>query len=146
MELFLMPINNSFSIVALDHVVLAVADLATMERFYTRRLGCRVVRRVEEIGLVQLEAGSSLIDLLPAASARGAQAGRCNMDHLCIQITPFEVPVLTETFSDCMEGEVETRFGAQGFGQSLYIRDPENNRIELKAFDNECHKDDIAQK
>ena len=140
-----MPINNLFSIVALDHVVLVVNDLPTMERFYTRRLGCQVVRRVEKIGLVQLRAGSSLIDLLPAVTARVTQDSNCNMDHLCIQITPFEVSVLTKTFQDCLEGEVETRYGAQGFGLSLYIRDPEGNRVELKALRNPSYEDDVIQ-
>ncbi|WP_051560064.1 VOC family protein [Marinobacterium jannaschii] len=134
-----MPINNLFSIVALDHVVLVATDLPGMELFYTRRLGCQVVRRVEEIGLVQLKAGSSLIDLLPAATARVAGERYSNMDHLCIQITPFEVPALMEAFHDCLEGEVETRFGAQGFGLSLYIRDPEGNKVELKEGQGQRH-------
>ena len=30
-------------------------------------------------------------------------------------------------------GNFEERYGAQGFGQSIYINDPDGNTIELKA-------------
>ena len=49
----------------LDHIVLRVVDLDKMLRFYCGALGCSVERRQEEIGLIQLRAGRSLIDLVP---------------------------------------------------------------------------------
>lgn len=41
----------------LDHLVLRVADLERMLRFYCGVLGCTVERRRDELGLVQLRAG-----------------------------------------------------------------------------------------
>jgi hypothetical protein len=49
----------------IDHIVLRVVDLDRMIRFYTEVLGCTIERRQDEIGLVQLRAGSSLVDLVP---------------------------------------------------------------------------------
>ena len=51
----------------IDHIVLRVVDLDTMLSFYCGVLGCSVERRQDELGLVQLRAGNSLIDLVPVA-------------------------------------------------------------------------------
>lgn len=47
----------------IDHLVLRVVDLQRMLRFYCDVLGCAVERRQDAIGLVQLRAGRSLLDL-----------------------------------------------------------------------------------
>jgi catechol 2,3-dioxygenase-like lactoylglutathione lyase family enzyme len=49
----------------IDHLVLRVTDLERMLRFYCGVLGCTIERRLDAIGLVQLRAGRSLIDLVP---------------------------------------------------------------------------------
>ncbi|MBW2726999.1 MAG: VOC family protein, partial [Deltaproteobacteria bacterium] len=59
----------------LDHVVLRVADIETSIAFYRDVLGCPVERRLEEFGLVQLRAGSSLVDLVDIASPLGKAGG-----------------------------------------------------------------------
>ncbi|MFP3607627.1 VOC family protein, partial [Paraburkholderia sp. SIMBA_053] len=74
-----------FQILDIDHVVIRAANLDAMTRFYQDVLGCTVDREQLEIGLIQLRAGRSLIDLLqvggkidrPESGAPGA--GR-NMD------------------------------------------------------------------
>ena len=57
-----MPIP--FTLQRLDHVVLRVRDMAAMQAFYCEVLGCTVERRQDDIGLVQLRAGDSLIDVV----------------------------------------------------------------------------------
>lgn len=48
----------------LDHVVIRVQNIEAMIKFYCDVLGCVVERRSSpELGLVQLRAGNSLIDL-----------------------------------------------------------------------------------
>ena len=49
----------------IDHLVLRVIDLDQMLHFYCDVLGCTIERRQESIGLVQLRAGRSLVDLVP---------------------------------------------------------------------------------
>jgi len=122
-----------FRIKHLDHVVLYVDDLDRAIRFYCDVLGCAVERRVESIGLVQLRAGASLIDLLPAKV--GSAAGGRNMDHLALRIEPFDEPSLrTHLEHHGIEaGEVVTRYGAEGNGPSLYIEDSDSNTVELKG-------------
>ena len=53
----------------IDHVVLRCRDQARMIDFYTRVIGLVEERRLDQIGLVQLRAGASLIDLVPASEA-----------------------------------------------------------------------------
>ncbi len=120
----------SFQIVALDHVVLNARDMGAMEQFYTQVLGCTIARRVDAIGLVQMRAGNALIDLLPASDK--VPDGQQNMAHFCLRIAPFDAATLAQSLASYSVGGIEQRFGATGMGQSLYIRDPEGNIVELK--------------
>jgi len=125
----------------LDHLVLRVSDLDRMLRFYCDGLGCTVERRQDEIGLVQLRAGQSLIDLVPVdgklGRAGGAAPGReaRNLDHFCLRVEPFDEPGIRRhlTAQGIAVGPVATRYGAEGEGPSIYITDPEGNVVELKG-------------
>ena len=64
-----------FQLTRIDHVVLRVRDAEAMERFYVDVLGCQEERRQDEIGLVQLRAGDSLIDLVALDSKLGRLGG-----------------------------------------------------------------------
>ncbi|MEO1916057.1 MAG: VOC family protein, partial [Myxococcales bacterium] len=60
----------------LDHVVLRVADADTAIRFYCEVLGCSVERKLPaELGLIQLRAGHSLIDIVPVSGGLGQLGG-----------------------------------------------------------------------
>ena len=131
----------TFEILGLDHVVLRVADRARMTRFYCDVLGCNVERERPELGLTQLRAGVSLIDFIAVDSELGRAGGaapgktRRNMDHLCLRIEPFDENALVAHLvsNGVAAGEIRSRFGADGYGPSLYISDPEGNAVELKG-------------
>jgi glyoxylase I family protein len=119
----------------IDHVVLRCRDQARMIDFYTRVLGLNEERRIEAIGLIQLRAGASLIDLVPATDER-IESDR-NVDHFCLGA---EIADLSEAVrylqANAIEiiGEPAMRYGARGMGLSIYIRDPEGNVVELKQM------------
>ena len=117
----------------LDHVVVRAANLPESLRFYCDVLGCREERRVERIGLVQLRAGSSMIDLVDASD--NPPKGASNMDHFALRLESLDVDALrTYLGSHGIEmGEVRTRVGAKGAGPSVYITDPDGNTVELKG-------------
>jgi catechol 2,3-dioxygenase-like lactoylglutathione lyase family enzyme len=125
----------------IDHIVLRVTDLDRMLEFYCGVLGCEVERRVDEIGLIQLRAGRSLVDLVPVASKLGRQGGAApgkegrNLDHLCFRIEPFDQEDIVEHLRkhNVDPGSVTSRYGAEGPGPSMYIEDPEGNTVELKG-------------
>ena len=122
----------TFEILGIDHVVLRVADQERAIAFYEGVLGAKVERRIEKIGLVQLRAGRALIDLVeaPEKDREGA-----NMDHFALRIEPFdEAAIRAHLEAHGIEvGELKTRYGADGNGPSLYIEDPDGNRVELKG-------------
>jgi catechol 2,3-dioxygenase-like lactoylglutathione lyase family enzyme len=125
----------------IDHLVLRVVDLEGMLRFYCDALGCTVERRQDKIGLIQLRAGRSIIDLVPVEGKLGKAGGVApgregrNLDHFCLRVGPFdeaEIRAHLETFGIEM-GSVEMRYGAEGEGPSVYLTDPEGNVVELKG-------------
>ena len=109
-----------------------------MLAFYTGVLGCKLERTVEEIGLYQLRAGSSLIDIVPVGTQLGGeqtpQSAYHNVDHLCLEIEPIDLAVLCEKLESAgiSPSRPARRYGAQGFGDSIYIQDPQGNTVELK--------------
>jgi catechol 2,3-dioxygenase-like lactoylglutathione lyase family enzyme len=135
-----MPSHNPIEIKALDHIVLRTTNLEAMLHFYRDMLGCPVERELAELGLTQLRAGMALIDIVTVDSELGKLGGKPpvqngrNVDHFCLQIAPFEESVLiTYLHSHNIKTEdFAKRYGAQGFGRSLYINDPEGNVVELK--------------
>jgi glyoxylase I family protein len=125
----------------IDHVVLRVVDLEAMLGFYCAALGCAVERRQDEIGLVQLRAGSCLVDLVPIDGKLGRMGGAApgpegrNMDHLCFRVEPFDEAAIRRHLATCgvSAGPVASRYGAEGEGPSIYLSDPEGNVVELKG-------------
>lgn len=121
-----------FTPLGLDHVVLRVADLAAAQRFYIDRLGCALDHVNERISLVQLRFGEHLIDLLPAAPGEKREGG---MDHFCLSIRCDDLGKVAEALARAgvtVDGGVVDRRGAYGTGASLYVRDPDGYRVELK--------------
>ncbi|WP_101926066.1 MULTISPECIES: VOC family protein [Luteimonas] len=129
-----------FAIEAIDHVVLRVRDLPRAVAFYTEVVGCTLARRRDDLGLVHLRAGASMLDLVDVAGRLGGGAApdpaARNVDHVCLRIAPFDEAALVAHLARHgvqPRGPADANFGAQGDGLSLYIDDPEGNGIEFKA-------------
>ena len=130
-----------FHILGIDHLVLRTADVDRLRRFYVDVLGCSVEREQPAFGLTQLRAGSGLIDLVsldgPLGRAGGAGPGAegRNLDHFCLRIDPFDADAVRASLArhGVETGAVEQRFGAEGKGPSLYLKDPDGNVVELKG-------------
>ena len=130
-----------FQIHRIDHVVLRVRDMGAMQAFYCEVLGCSVERRQEGIGLLQLRAGGSLIDLVGVEGKLGRMGGAApgaegrNLDHLCLRVDPFDRDAIAAHLQahGVRLGEFGSRYGAEGEGPSQYLFDPEDNMVELKG-------------
>jgi glyoxylase I family protein len=127
-----------FNIVGIDHVVLRAADPTKLERFYLDALGLAFENRQGE--LAQLRAGNALIDIVPADEAGPAggtsSTGGANLDHLCLRIELFDRAAISPNHlakHHVACGAETLRYGAEGEGPSIYVRDPEGNGIELKG-------------
>jgi catechol 2,3-dioxygenase-like lactoylglutathione lyase family enzyme len=128
-------------LLGLDHLVLRVVDLDAMLAFYVGVLGCEIERRQDEIGLVQLRAGQSLIDLVTVGGKLGRMGGAPpgregrNMDHFCLRVQPFDGDAIRAHLAayGVQAGPTESRYGAEGEGPSVYFSDPEGNVVEFKG-------------
>ncbi|HEM45528.1 MAG TPA: VOC family protein [Alphaproteobacteria bacterium] len=131
----------AIDIVGLDHVVLRVRDLERAIAFYCDVLGCKPERRIDELGLHQLRAGRSLIDLVDVGGALGRSGGEApgaegrNVDHIALQVRNFDEASLRRHLEahGVEPGAVRELYGAEGVGPAMYIRDPDGNTVELKA-------------
>lgn len=130
-----------FRIRQIDHLVLRVVDIDSMIKFYRDVLGCGLEKIQEKAGLYQLRAGTSLIDLVPVDGKLGRMGGAPpgkegrNLDHVCLSVEPFDGEAIIEYLrgKGCDPGPVESRYGAEGDGPSIYLNDPEGNVVELKG-------------
>jgi glyoxylase I family protein len=128
-------------IIGLDHIVLRVRDMERMVAFWRDALGCTVEKVQAELGLVHIRAGSALIDLVDVAGKLGKGGGRApeqegrNLDHFCLRVEPFDPAAIRARLKalGIAVDEPKRRFGAEGYGDSIYLTDPEGNGIELKG-------------
>jgi len=130
--------DHPFAVQGIDHIVLRVRELPRVLEFYRTVLGCPVERHQPELGLTQLRAGRSLIDLVtldgPLGAGEPPGAGR-NLEHFCLTLAPFdEVRLAAWLAARGVAAQIPSvRYGAEGEGRSFFVEDPEGNRIELKA-------------
>ena len=128
--------------VAIDHIVLRSERYRELIEFYCKVIGCTLERETAaEFGLTQLRAGNTLIDIVDVNGELGKTGGAApgptgnNLDHFSLQIAAFDeaglIKYLRSHGVDC--GEFHERYGAQGMGRSLYIRDTDGNTVELRA-------------
>jgi catechol 2,3-dioxygenase-like lactoylglutathione lyase family enzyme len=119
----------------LDHIVINCRDVERSLAWYTGELGLEGVR-VDEwragsalFPSVRVNAGT-IIDLF------GADRSGVNVDHLCLVVEPTDLGALAKSgrFDVVGDGPVEGLFGARGLATSLYVRDPDNNTIELRSY------------
>jgi len=133
-----------FQVLALDHVVLRVRDMDVAIAFYAGVLGCALEWRRDELGLAHLRAGRALIDLVAIGGPLGRNGGDDgtpgghgrNVDHLCLRVDPFDGPAIAAHVTARGHPAPEpprSRYGAEGHGPSLYLRDPDGNTVELKG-------------
>ena len=133
--------NAPMRILGLDHIVLRVSDMERMIAFWRDALGCAVEKVQAELGLVHIRAGTALVDLVDIAGKLGKEGGRAagaegrNLDHFCLRVEPFDPAAIRARLAACgVEVDApKRRFGAEGYGESIYLTDPEGNRMELKG-------------
>jgi catechol 2,3-dioxygenase-like lactoylglutathione lyase family enzyme len=133
--------SSPIAVTGFDHIVLRVRDKERMLAFYREVLGLEVNRDRPEIGLTHVRVGPQMIDLVtldgPLGRLGGAGPGAegRNLDHLALQVRPFDEAAIRAHLSAHGVEVVEEgqRYGADGTGFSLYIRDPEGNTVELKG-------------
>jgi catechol 2,3-dioxygenase-like lactoylglutathione lyase family enzyme len=120
----------------IDHLVLTVQDIAKTCEFYTQVLGMELVtfgagRKALKFGQQKLNLHQVGQEFEPKAQrpTRGA------IDLCVITETPLEqVETHLEKCGVAIEMGIVPRTGAMGAIDSLYIRDPDGNLIEIARY------------
>jgi len=134
-------VTHPIVVTGFDHIVLRVRDKEAMLAFYVGVLGLSVDRDRPELGLTHIRAGAQMIDLVTLDGPLGRMGGEGpgtqarNLDHFALQVRPFDEAAIRAHLASHGVEVVEEgqRYGADGTGFSLYIRDPEGNTVELKG-------------
>lgn len=131
-----------YAVQRIDHLVIRVVDLERSITFYGRVLGMTVVRRRDDLGLVHLRAGVSMIDLISVDGQLGREGGSAaataarNVDHYCLRVDPFDATTIMahlDTLKVPHSAKAYVNLGAEGEGLSIYLTDPDGNKVELKG-------------
>ena len=125
------------TVTSLDHLVLTVKDIRETIAFYTKTLGmeAEVFHPLDGTTRHALRFGGQKINLHQSGQEFAPKAGRVqpgSADLCFLSMTPLEdwITHLDDLRIPIIEGPV-ARTGAAGGLQSIYIRDPDENLIEI---------------
>jgi catechol 2,3-dioxygenase-like lactoylglutathione lyase family enzyme len=119
--------------IGFDHLVLRCGDVERTLAWYLEVLGATPVRvdewRRGEVPFPSVRVcADTIIDLLQGPSDDG------RLDHICVVVEPIDLAALAASGDlDVVDGPAR-RFGAQGDGTSLYVRDPDGLVVELRHY------------
>lgn len=127
-----------FAIERIDHVVLTVKDVDATCAFYTRVLGMRIETFGEGTKRTALAFGKQKFNLHQAGNEFEPKALKPtpgSADLCLITLTPLGdvIAHLKDCGVTIEEGPV-MRTGATGHIRSVYIRDPDQNLIEIANY------------
>jgi catechol 2,3-dioxygenase-like lactoylglutathione lyase family enzyme len=136
---------NPIQVLKPDHIVLNVRDIDRSLHFYTQVLGLKVERledfRAGKVGFPSVRMGEQLIDLFPLKAGKPTEVAANSFEpfnHFCLRIKSGvsweEVQAYLRDNNVTIVNLAPNNWGAWGYGDSLYIRDPDNNLLELKQY------------
>jgi catechol 2,3-dioxygenase-like lactoylglutathione lyase family enzyme len=127
-----------FTYKGVDHIALVTKKLDAMKKFYIEGLELTLEQEGKAkagYNVVTLRAGESLIDLFEASPTNPAPAANLSAGHICLSATGTSIYDVIATFKrkglDPSQAEVNN--GAKGKGLSIWVRDPDGNKIEIKV-------------
>ena len=123
------------TVLGIDHLVLRVKDLAASIAFYRHVLGAKVERQLQTPRIVQLRIGESLLDLVPGGRGRGSKGAGANLDHFAVRAGALDPAAFARRLAryGIVPDQPKDRYGAEGYGPSIYFHDLDGNMVELKG-------------
>ena len=120
---------------AMDHIVLAVDDVERSLAWYRDVLGLEALRYDDwkdgqvPFPSVRINEGT-IIDIV----RRTDNSHGTNLDHFCLTIAPTDLAEIVASGDFDVVSGPDARWGARGVAQSLYVRDPDGNVVELRHY------------
>jgi catechol 2,3-dioxygenase-like lactoylglutathione lyase family enzyme len=124
------------SALALDHIVLVVGDVETTLAWYRKHLGLGEVRgddwRQGEAPFPSLRVDEqTIVDVIPTGGVESD--GRGHLDHICFVVTPEHLAA-AQADPELEVVDEGVRYGARGYGNSIYVHDPDGLTVELRSY------------
>jgi catechol 2,3-dioxygenase-like lactoylglutathione lyase family enzyme len=134
--------SAGIEIVEIDHIVIRCKDVERQMKFYVDILGLEPYRvdeyRAGKVFFPSVRVNDGMIiDLFPRPNEEPVGDGPRNLDHYCLTIAPTDLNKVAARLQEqgvIVEGEPKKRSGARGDGYSIYVRDFEGNRVELRYY------------
>src|SRR5438093_6012570 len=136
--------NEMFKINAMDHIVLNVPDIDRSLAFYMDVLGLQPERldkfRQGEAPFPSVRiSADTVIDLFPMKPGESLGNGPDlqNLNHFTMVVDAADFEGFQKHLAERgvkIEDGPGRRWGARGYGQSVYFRDPDGNRIEVRCY------------
>jgi catechol 2,3-dioxygenase-like lactoylglutathione lyase family enzyme len=136
--------DEMFKIIAMDHIVLNVTDINRSLAFYMDVLGLEPERldefRQGEVRFPSVRVSAdTVIDLFPMkpGESLGDGPGLRNLNHFTMVVAAADFDGFQKRLVEhgvMIEEGPARRWGARGYGQSVYFRDPDGNRIEVRCY------------
>ena len=125
----------------IDHIVLIVSDLEAARRFYHEVFDMPVLDDQTNDHVVTLRCGHQLIRLQSVnrpsdqLQAKNPTVGAADLCLVSGDDPKEALHHFKSYYVDVVEGPV-TKYGSEGEMQSIYLRDPDQNLIEVKKKKN----------
>ncbi len=134
--------SHPFKIKGPDHVALTVKSLEASVNFYHNILGLELLNSEEFAAgirsFLSVRVGEMLIDLFPAKPEWPEPAPGNTLNHFCLYLETglgwedFKTYLLSNGLT--IKTETLHNWGAYGYGNSVYVLDPDSNSVELKVY------------
>jgi catechol 2,3-dioxygenase-like lactoylglutathione lyase family enzyme len=117
----------------IDHIVFRVDDVERTLAWYRDVFGLTTegveAWRAGDKPFASVRVGRELIiDLLPG------QPDGSGVDHVAFVVTPEAFDAFVADHGELIEMGPASLSGARGSGDGVYIRDPDNHRLELRTY------------
>lgn len=130
----------------LGHVVLKVRNRARAEAFYNGVLGLPVAARSDALGMTFFSLGATHHDFAVAEVGEGAPLAtreQTGLAHVAFKIGD-DLDLLRKAKAELDAAGVKCMAANHGVSKSLYLADPDGNRIELYVDQSDDWKRDPA--
>ncbi len=110
------------------HIGLRTPNLAAMEAFYTQTLGFPVTKRWDDVQIVFVDIGSTVIELIGRDNATANNTPTGGLDHIALHVADIDA-----AFAELVAKGVKIRSEPRDFKdvRIAFFFDPDGNVLEL---------------